>query len=225
MKENGILFDLDGTLVFTLEDIQKALNYAVSSYYENEKNFISLDECRISVGHGLKNLVKTSLDLKGVFPKETEVEIMYKMLMEYYSLHPSDFSYAYPGVSEMLNLLKEKQFKIGVFSNKKDELVRVILKKVFPGFEFDFISGMGGLFKAKPDSEGVDYFRQQNNLKKDECIYVGDSEVDYKTGQQAGVKTIIVSWGFRNEEDLRNAGINDSFIVDDIKKLIKRMVG
>ena len=224
MKKNGVLFDLDGTLVFTLNDIQKALNYAVINFYENEENFISLDECRKSVGQGLKNTIRFSLADRGLSPKESEVETMYKMLMEYYALHPSDFSYAYPGVLEMLNLLKEKQFNIGVFSNKRDELVRVILRKIFPDFEFDFVSGMGGPFKAKPDSEGLDYFRKQNNLKKDECFYVGDSEVDFKTGIKGGVKTIIVSWGFRTGEDLRNAGINDSFIVDDIEKLIKRMV-
>ena len=222
--EKGILFDLDGTLVFTLEDIKNSLNYAISTFYGNEKNLISLEECRISVGHGLKNLVKTALNLKGVFPKENEVQIMYKKLMEYYTLHPSDFSYAYPGVLEMLNLLKEKQFKVGVFSNKRDELVRVILKKIFPGFSFDFVSGMGGLFKAKPDSEGVNYFIKQNNLTKNDCIYVGDSEVDYQTGQQSGVKTILVSWGFRSQEDLRNAGVDVSFIVDDMEELKKRMV-
>ncbi|MDD4082454.1 MAG: HAD-IA family hydrolase [Sphaerochaetaceae bacterium] len=224
MKKRGVLFDLDGTLVFTLEDIQKALNYAISTFYGNEENLISLDECRQSVGHGLKNLVKTALFVKGLNPKESEIKTMYNLLMEYYTLHPSDFSYAYQGVFEMLDLLKKKDFIIGIFSNKKDELVRVILKKVFPSFEFDFILGMGGGFKAKPDCEGLDYFRKLNNLNKDECIYIGDSEVDYKTGQQGGVETIIVGWGFRNETDLMNAGINESYIVDNVDKLVKRVV-
>jgi len=225
MKTKGVLFDLDGTLVFTLKDIQKALNYAVNNFYENEDNLISLEECRKSVGHGLENTVRFSLAEKGLSPKDSEVKTMYKMLMEYYTLHPSDYSYAYKGVSEMLEILTEKGFKIGVLSNKKDELVRVILKKIFPSFKFDFISGMGGRFKAKPDSEGLDYFRKQNNLKREECFYVGDSEVDFKTGEKGGVETIIVSWGFRNKSDLQCAGINESFIVDNMDKLIKRMVG
>jgi len=216
----AVLFDLDGTLVNTIGDIRQAVNTALK-----EKNIAPLNDLEIMscVGHGLKNSLKGALEYRGANFTETELDVMYHVLMDYYSKFPYLNSTPYPHILEMLKRLKQKELKIGVYSNKEDSLVKIIVSKVFPDLRFEFVHGRG-VFVPKPDKDGVDAFLSLTGEKACDMIYAGDSEVDYLTGKNAGTGIVICSWGFRNREQLLSSGIPENLIVSDTAQLEQRIM-
>ena len=195
-----IIFDLDGTLIDTREDIANACNHALEQCGFPTH---ALDEYNMLVGRGIDNL------FRGALPEgsrdEAMVSKMRSIFVPYYNEHKCDFTRPYEGIIEALEELHEKGLKFAVASNKYQEGTEQLVEKFFGKYEFVRILGQRDGKPIKPDPlivseamEGV------SGITSDEVVYCGDSDVDMQTGLGAGVRTIGVTWGFRTREELQS---------------------
>ncbi|MDV4149584.1 HAD-IIIA family hydrolase [Clostridium sp. AL.422] len=205
------IFDLDGTLLNTLDDLANACNYALNKFsfpthdVEKYKNFI---------GNGIYKLVERALPDNE--KDRGTVEKVLKIFIDYYNEHMIDMTKPYDGIINTLDELRFKGIKLAVVSNKKHEFTMEIVKKYF-GDKFDIVFGHRANYKEKPDPASVLEVIDKLNILKDECIYIGDSNIDIITARNAGVKSIGVSWGFRGKEELANEGAD--YLVDNTIEL------
>ena len=192
--KTGILFDLDGTLLNTLEDLLDATNYALAQCGYPAR---TLAELRRSVGNGAENQIRMSLPA-GTSPEE--VQRVLKIYKPYYTEHCQVKTRPYDGILESLAILKEK-YPIAVVSNKPDAAVKTLCAQMFPGI---FALGEAPDCPRKPAPDMV--HKACRAIGVDTCVYVGDSEVDVRTAKNAGVPCLSVLWGFRDREDIEAAG-------------------
>ena len=190
----GILFDLDGTLLDTLEDLKDAVNYTLDQYGCPTR---TLDEVRNFVGTGAANLIRKALPGWESDPPLEEALAVYQA---YYAAHSQDKTGPYAGI---LQALKEigARYPIAIVSNKPDAATKALCAQYFPGV---FARGECTDCLRKPAPDMV--HKAMAQIGVDTCIYVGDSEVDVETARNAGVKCLSVLWGFRDKACLRNAG-------------------
>ncbi len=189
MKYKMIIFDLDGTLLNTLEDLKSALNFALKEVGLKER---SLEEVRTFVGNGIKNLcIKGSNNYKS--------DEVYLKFREYYNCHYADKSVVYDGINELLAYLKN--YKLGIISNKKDDAVKKIVDVYFKNI-FYFTLGETDGIKKKPSPDMMNYVLNKYHLKKEEVLYIGDSDVDIAFAKASSCDYIIVDYGFRGREEL-----------------------
>ena len=197
----AVIFDLDGTLLNTLEDLANASNFALRSCGYNEhpiKDYIRF------VGSGRYILMKRILPEEDKNNEEA-IEKVLKLFDENYGEHMHDTTKQYDRIYELIKELKIKNIKLAVVSNKPDEFAGETVNRYF-GNDFEITYGQRPNHAVKPDPKTVYEVMEYLNVTKEECIYVGDSDVDMKTAQNAGVKSIGVAWGFRGEEELKSAG-------------------
>ena len=195
----AILFDLDGTLLYTLEDIARSLNHGLQSYGFSE---LSLAEVEQKVGHGLLSLVKA------VIPADSPIEIVQnilKALKSHYRENPIRLSKPYPGIVPLLNKLYNRGLHLGVLSNKDDDLVQIICQSCFPRTLSPCL-GLQSSRPPKPDPAGIKHILRLWQLTPADILFVGDSEVDVESARRAGVSFAAVSWGYRQAEALQRAG-------------------
>ena len=192
--KTGILFDLDGTLLNTLEDLLDATNYALELCGYPRR---TLSELRRFVGNGAENQIRMSLP-EGASPEE--VQRVLKIYKPYYTEHCQVKTRPYDGILEALAVLKEK-YPIAVVSNKPDAAVKALCAELFPGI---FALGEAPDCPRKPAPDMV--HKACRAIGVDTCVYVGDSEVDVRTAKNAGVPCLRVLWGFRDREDIEAAG-------------------
>ena len=192
--KTGILFDLDGTLLNTLEDLLDATNYALAQCGYPAR---TLSELRRFVGNGAENQIRMSLPA-GASPEE--VQRVLKIYKPYYTEHCQVKTRIYDGIWESLEILKEK-YPIAVVSNKPDAAVKTLCGQMFPGI---FALGEAPDCPRKPAPDMV--HKACRAIGVDTCVYVGDSEVDVRTAKNAGVPCLSVLWGFRDREDIEAAG-------------------
>ncbi len=196
------IFDLDGTLTDTLE----SLTFSVSeTLKEMGLPPITSEECRSFVGNGARVLMEKALAAAGgadVRRIEEAMEIYGRIFDANCTYHVTP----YEGVRQMLAELKACGIRLGVLSNKPHRQTVKVVREIFGEDVFDRVQGQTEGIARKPDPAGV--FRLMEELKttKEECLYVGDSEVDIRTGKNAGVRTIGVTWGFRSRKMLEEAG-------------------
>lgn len=195
-----VVFDLDGTLANTLEDLATAVNVGLE---KEGLPVYEVEEYKQMVGSGIANLVK-----KAIYPNESEE--MFNSVKgsfdAYYKEHSIDKTTAYEGTEKLLDNLAKKGIKTAVLSNKPDEFVKGILDKIFPNHKFSYAWGKKPQFAVKPCPDALNAMLKLAKCEKSECIYVGDSDVDCITAKNAGVKCCGVSWGFRGRQELENAG-------------------
>ena len=192
--KTGILFDLDGTLLDTLEDLTDATNYALAQFGFPPR---TVNEIRRFVGNGAENQIRLSLP-EGVDPKWIgEVLALYK---PYYTAHCQIKTKPYEGILPALKVLAEK-YPVAIVSNKPDAAVKTLCADYFPGI---FALGERSDCPRKPAPEMV--FRAMEAIGVEKGIYVGDSEVDVRTAKNAGVPCLSVLWGFRDMEDMQAVG-------------------
>ena len=202
----AILFDLDGTLLDTLEDLYNVTNYTLKHFGCPLR---SMDEIRAFVGNGARSLIRSALPQNGDHPPLNEVLLFYQ---DYYNRISADGTAApYPGVMDVLEKLKEN-YSLAVVSNKPDPAVKALCNKYFPGI---YARGVSEDCPRKPAPDMV--LQTMKALGADKCVYVGDSEVDVATAINAGVPCVSVLWGFRDKETLVNAG--GTVFCDDAAKL------
>ena len=192
---NAILFDLDGTLLNTLEDLMDATNYAVTKFGYAKTN---LEDVRKNIGNGILMLIRRTVNFD-----DTNLEKMHNLFKIYYKENCNVHTKPYDGIIEVLDYIKSQNIHMGVITNKPYFAAKKLIESHFPGY-FDMILGdqMDLNLKRKPDSSMIEYYLNRFNLCKDEVIYVGDSDVDIETVKNAGVKGAIVSYGFRDENEL-----------------------
>ena len=191
----GILFDLDGTLLDTLEDLYNATNYILRKYGLPER---SLEEVRRFVGNGARMQITKALPGREDDPPLEQVLSEYQ---DYYNATCKDGTAApYPGVMEALALLA-KEYPIAVVSNKPNPAVRELSRAYFGDI---YARGVSEDCPRKPAPDMV--YKAMEALGVAKCVYVGDSEVDVATARNAGMPCLTVLWGFRDEEMLRQAG-------------------
>ncbi|GAB5047017.1 HAD-IA family hydrolase [Thermodesulfovibrio sp. TK110] len=204
-----IIFDLDGTLVDSCEDITQALNYCFEKLGISE---FSKEEVKKMVGEGVNRLIEKALQARGVnFPSQ---EII-KCFVNYYREHITDFSKAYPEVKETLEELKN--IKKAVISNKLTELSIKTLENLSLLKYFDFVAGSDLFSERKPSAIPITETVKRFYTTPDKTLIVGDSELDIMAGKQAGVKTVAVTYGYRERELLKDA----DFIIDKFSELLK----
>ena len=183
----GILFDLDGTLLNTLEDLADGTNYALSSFGYPER---TLEEIRRFVGNGAANLIAQAV------PAGQDPAPVLKAFQAYYPAHCQIKTAPYPGILDALAGLGKK-YPIAIVSNKPDAAVKPLCAHYFPGI---FSLGETAGCPRKPDPAMVR--RAMEAIGATDCIYVGDSEVDVLTAKNAGVPCLSVLWGFRDREQI-----------------------
>ncbi len=197
----AIIFDLDGTLCNTIEDIRTGLNAMLTKL--GYKTRSRADVIKF-INNGAKTLVRRAL------PKEVQgVEFIVDSALEVYTNEYAkcycEFTEAYNGIEYMLAELKRKGYKLAVFSNKQDKFVKDIISRLFNKKLFSEVLGQSA-FPAKPDPTGLHYIAKQLGVKLSSCVYVGDSDIDIKTAQNADIEIIGCDWGYRGEEFLRSWG-------------------
>ncbi len=198
--KNTVIFDLDGTLLYTIEDICDSVNDALTKF---NLPTITVNECVKMVGKGGRVLMKKASNL----PDGEEFEKLLSCYVKLQEENQNVKTRLYDGLDELLIKLKKDGFKIAVLSNKPNDITQVVANQFFTKYNFDFIVGnIMGVFKPKPDKSCVEYTLQNLNSKKEECIYVGDSDVDMLTAIGSGIDEIGVLWGYRTKQDLLNAG-------------------
>ncbi len=192
-----IIFDLDGTLLDTREDIANACNYALKMCGCPERR---LDEYNMLVGRGIMNLFRGALP-EGMKDEEMALK-MKSHFVPYYNEHIDDCTRPYPGIIGMLDSLAAKGIAFAVASNKYQEGTENLVRKYFSAYDFKCILGQRDGKPIKPDPEIVREAMAAAGAVEDETVYCGDSDVDMETGLNAGVRTVGVTWGFRTREEL-----------------------
>ncbi len=207
------IFDLDGTVLNTLDDLADALNHTLRAFSYPEK---TVSEVRSLVGRGLRNLVK---DASGSVD-ENEIDALHAEMVSFYSAHSAEKTAPYPGIPELLRELRERGMVTAVLSNKKDEVTASLCGRYFPGM-FDLSQGEKSGIPIKPDPQSTHSVMEALGFSGQDTVYIGDSEVDILTAENAGVSCISVTWGFRDRDVLESAGA--SAVAEDPEEL-KRML-
>lgn len=200
MNFKAVIFDLDGTLVDSIKDIADAMNIVLQ-----KRNYPIFDypTYKTFVGSGVKSLVIKALPETN--PKPEEVNECLEDMMQVYGEICTNKTLPYNGVSELLNTLKTKNIKISILSNKEDSLTKKVSAKLLP----TYITPVLGLKEEplkKPNPKVVLEICETINVKPEETIYVGDTDVDILVAQNANMLPVGVSWGFRDKEELINVG-------------------
>ena len=190
----GILWDLDGTLLDTLQDLADATNHTLEQYGFPKR---SLEEVRQFVGNGARQLIALSMGAEGNDPRVDEVLENYQV---YYKAHSQVKTKPYDGILNALKVLGEK-YPMAIVSNKPDGAVKILCQQYFSGI---YARGESADCPRKPAPDMV--FKAMADIGVEKCIYVGDSDVDVLTANNAGMPCLSVTWGFRDRDELEKAG-------------------
>ena len=196
-----VVFDLDGTLVDSIFDLGNAVNFALKEY---NLPLHPMSDYYTFVGNGMEDLVRRSMNEKG-----TDDELykkVRKVFDEHYNAHSNDNTIAYKGVSELLSALRSKSVKTAVLTNKGHQYVGAIIDRCFPEHKFDIYYGQRDGIERKPHPQSFELLLNELGVSKEDCLYIGDSEVDVKTAKNAGVDLVAVTWGYRSADVIRDAG-------------------
>lgn len=211
MKYDTIIFDLDGTLLNTLDDLKDSLNATLTKHGYDER---SLEEVRSFVGNGVKRLVELSLPIHS-----TDEHILQCLadFTDHYKTNMQNKTRPYNGIMELLLDLDRFGYKLAIASNKYDSAVKRLSKEYF-GDLINIAIGESYDVKRKPAPDSI--FAAIKSLGSDikKTIFVGDSETDVQTAKNAGIPIIGVTWGFRTRETLRNEGAD--YLIDTPKELL-----
>ncbi|KFF07081.1 HAD family hydrolase [Flavobacterium reichenbachii] len=213
MKFKGIIFDLDGTLVNSLEDISDAMNTVLKGLNYPTHTY---DTYQYFIGSGLRNLVSKALPASD--NNEEQIEICFECMIETYREVCTIKTKPYEGIIELLDNLALQNIKLAVFSNKADELTKKIASEIFPDY-FDDAVGLSTEALKKPNPFEAIEISKKWNLKTEEILFVGDSDIDMQTAVNANMFPVGVSWGYRTEEELKTSGAK--VVINNASELIE----
>lgn len=215
----GVIFDLDGTLVDTAPDLAKALNHCLEG--DSLKPF-AVKDMRNLVGHGAGALLRRGYQLReGQDLKGERFERLLKKFLSYYEAHIADNSHPFAGVENALQTLKAADIALGICTNKPHDMAMALLRHLGWLDLFQSIIGGNVLGLKKPDPGHIFAVAQELGIKPEDCVFVGDSEVDYNAGKNANMRTIIVRFGYRTMalEDMHGAAFLSGY--DDLLQVLK----
>ncbi len=199
MKYTAVLFDLDGTLLDTLNDLAASANHALNNMRFPLR---TKEEIRSFVGNGIEMLLRQCAPSNC---DEKTFQQLHTLFKEHYARHHTDHTLPYPGILPMLNKLRAEDYKTAVISNKRDDAVQSLCNTFLPGC-FDTTLGETEVFARKPAPDMLKEVMKRLCVSSESCLYIGDSEVDVYTAQNAGTDFLGVGWGFRTREQLIDAG-------------------
>lgn len=209
MKKKLIIFDLDGTLLYTIEDLGTAVNYALGLRNLPQH---SMDEYKSFVGHGVRNLIERSLP-------ESHRQFVDEVLCDfrtYYCQHIADHTIPYEGIPELLAELASNGCKLAVASNKFQEGTETLINNLFPDIPFVAVCGNSPDLPLKPDAALVRHIMSLcPDITADEAVMIGDSGTDINTARNGGISSIAVTWGYRPASSLSEADA----LVSDVEEL------
>lgn len=205
-----IIFDLDGTLLDTLTDLTNSVNETLKHF---NYPIVEAEELKYYLGYGPRHLLDKSFN-----KTLTDEEFLeaFKFYDNHYSLYSKVHTKPYPGIKELLNELKG-QYKLAVCSNKQDNVTKELMEEVFPN-TFDYVIGTG-ILEKKPSPEMPNLILKELKIKASEALFIGDTQVDVKTGLNANIEVVAVLWGFRTLEDLKP--LKPNYFIKKPKELLK----
>lgn len=210
MKYKLAIFDMDGTILSTLDDLANGVDYALR---ENGLPARSKQETRAALGSGVRFLIEQSVP-DGL--SDAEISKVEEDFLKYYKVHSMDNTRPYDGIVELIKEVRESGIKTAVVSNKIDSAVKELCANFFEG-AFDVAYGERPGIPRKPDPKPINAIIDEFRLSKNEVVYIGDSEVDLLTANNAKIDHIIVTWGFRDREFLEQNGAKN--LVESMDKL------
>lgn len=196
-----LIFDMDGTILNTLNDLMNATNYALKLHNFPVRNY---EQIRKSVGNGVAMLIKRSL------PQDVDEEIYKNVLSDFekfYSHHSSDLTSPYEGMKESLTYLKNKGYLLACATNKLEDVAIELIERFYPNL-FITVCGDNNKRAKKPSAEPIEEIQRRLNIfNKEDIVYIGDSEVDYQTALNSKVDCLLVSYGYRNKDEQIQLGL------------------
>lgn len=210
MKYKLAIFDMDGTILSTLDDLANGVDYALS---ENGLPARSKQETRAALGRGVRFLIEQSVP-DGL--SDAEISKVEDDFLKYYKVHSMDNTRPYDGIVELIKEVRASGIKTAVVSNKIDSAVKELCANFFEG-AFDVAYGERVGIPRKPDPKPINAIIDEFGLSKNEVVYIGDSEVDLLTANNAKIDHIIVTWGFRDRAFLEQNGAKN--LVESMEEL------
>jgi phosphoglycolate phosphatase len=206
------VFDLDGTLVYTLSDLTDSLNYALEQF-----GFPPLSEAEVSaiVGHSTKYMSEHAVPPEHIDKADAVLETYQK----HYSRHYMDRSYPYDGMVDAVMAIKRAGVRVAVVSNKPHADTVKVVDALYPKDTFSFVLGRTNKFAIKPAPDSLEFVMDFFHVKPEEAVYVGDSDVDVAFARNANMRCVAVKWGYRSVEELLAAGAD--CMTDDPKELVE----
>ena len=201
MKYRAVLFDLDGTLLNTLQDVAAAVNRGLAILGLPQH---AIENYKTLIGEGRDILVRRALPLAHR-DDATALQLL-NMVNKEYAAHWEDNTRPYPGIPELLDNLTKKGIKIAVLSNKADDLTNLCVTKLLSQWRFTLVAGAKSSVPNKPDPTSALQITKQMGISPAQFIYLGDSDIDMNTANNAGMFAIGAGWGFRSEQELLGAG-------------------
>lgn len=209
------VFDLDGTLLDTIQDLSTACNLALKG--QGYGFSYTAEEYKYLVGNGTRVLCERML--KNQNPTAKQVDALYEAFKEQYAVHAMDETRPYEGIVQMLAALKKQGVKCAVLSNKPHAFTTQLIAQYFENGTFACVYGQRDNIPRKPDPQALHQLMQELDVSGQQVLYAGDSGVDMQTGKNAGVYTVGVSWGFRQKEELWQNGADA--IVDEPMQILR----
>ena len=201
MRYKAIVFDLDGTLLDTLEDLADSANAALAAMNLPQH---PVEAYRYFVGDGLENLVRRTMGPRANDPSEVARGI--GLSRQEYARRWADKSKPYPGIPELLDQLTSRGIPMAVFSNKPDEFTQLCVTRLLPSWRFAAVRGATAEFPRKPDPSGAIAIAAKLSVAPADVLYLGDTNTDMRTAVAAGMYPVGALWGFRTADELRDAG-------------------
>ena len=211
----AVIFDLDGTLLNTLEDLNEALNYSIDRFGYSK---ISIDKTRAYIGNGIRNLILSSIN-----NDDSKIDEIFDLFKEFYSANCNNYTKPYDGIKKLIQILKQNGYKLGVVSNKAKYGLNILVESHFKD-EFEVVIGDMEGIPRKPSKEPLLEACRRLGVSVNEMVYIGDSDVDVLTVKNTGCKGIFVDYGFRDRQALLSIGA-DVVVSNpmDILKYIKEL--
>ena len=219
-KIRAVLFDLDGTLSNTLDDLAASVNHALAAHGYPVHEVYAY---RYFVGNGAYMMIRRALPEDA--RDDANVKRLQATFLEHYAAHSQDKTGPYDGVIDLVKRLRQEGYATAVVTNKPDSAAQEIVASMFPGL-FDVVVGQRDGVPTKPDPAMPHLVMKELGVTPDECVFIGDSNVDILTGANSGAHAVGVLWGFRDREELLEAGAQDLIAKpDELMAILDRLNG
>jgi len=202
MKKKLLIFDLDGTIADTIYSIRDGVNLAMDKYGLPHRSY---EDIRAAIGNGARLLIKRSIPVE-LQDDEAFCARVFEDYDKFYEKTYANVDGCYEGMSEAMHTLHARGYKLCVLSNKQDAYTKKIIGLLFPDGIIEFVSGQTAL-PAKPDPTVPKMIAEMFKVAPAECAFIGDSEVDVKTGKNAGMTAVACTWGYRSRDMLEDADV------------------
>jgi phosphoglycolate phosphatase len=201
MKYRAVIFDLDGTLLDTIDDIAESMNSVLRNHGFPVH---SVDRYKIMVGDGLEVLAERALPIE--FRDDTTIQACARSMESFYSKNWDRSTKPYPGVATMLQYLQDRDVRMSIFSNKPHEFAVLMVSRLLSEWRFEMVLGARDGVPKKPDPKAAITIARALSIDPSQFLYLGDTNTDMKTAVAAGMVAVGVLWGFRGADELLESG-------------------